>query len=122
MSCTESVDINTFTHWQNHRCRYSVQRHLPGMANRPTFVSAHILREGEIALRETRMFDPKRPDIHTVLENDDAGGEELKSNVSNLPEKLKSPHSSSSPVICLLFLLPLWFSLIWLSKIKNADI
>lgn len=60
-------------------------------------------------LRGTRTFDSERPEVHAVLENDDVGGDDVmrkkkgkmdsKSdrNVSNLPEKPKSPISSSFP-------------------------
>jgi len=60
-------------------------------------------------------------EVHTVLENDRVGEDEKildskpEVNVSNLPQKLKSPFYSSSLASCLLLLLLLlfWFSSIW---------
>lgn len=60
---------------------------------------------GEMPLRRTRAFDSHRQEVHTVLENDDVGEDDVRRkkwiqkpdrNVSSLPEKLESPLSSSS--------------------------
>ena len=93
------------------------------MANRLTFLCSHPTG-GEMPSRRTATFDFERQEVHTVLENDDVGGDDVMckkidskpdGNVSNLPEKLKSPLSSSSLASALLRLL-LWFSSIWLNK------
>ena len=79
---------------------------------------------GEMPLRRTRTFDSERQEAHTVLENDDVGGDDgmrtemdskPEGKVSNLPEILKYPLSSSALARPLLLLL-LWFSSIWLNK------
>lgn len=75
---------------------------------------------GEMPLRRTRTFDSERQEAHTVLENDDVGGDDgmrtemdskPEGKVSNLPEKLKYLLSSSAlarPLLLLLLLM--WFS------------
>lgn len=44
---------------------------------------------GEMPLRRTRMFDSERPEIHTVLENDDVGGDDVMREKKNGENRFK---------------------------------
>lgn len=106
--------FNTFTFWQYHRW-YLDWRHLPSMANRMTFVCAHILweekclwNEQEHLIQKSRKFRLFWKMKMLVTRGEKSWKIDLKSdrNVSNLPDKPKSPLSSSTlatVVVCLFF-------------------